>query len=136
MRNINLGYFYVFVLSAIYAMVLFNGFYYMILWNFDIFIDVNVDVLWKGFLIGFTGAFICNKLGVRGFIPFGWFGALFGLQLADFVFMIATPYGSFFDEGIGYAFKILFTFFLAVAGGSVLYLGLDKVVKVRYYITG
>jgi|Deesub1362A_J573_1020465.scaffolds.fasta_scaffold00151_2 hypothetical protein len=124
-------YFYISVIFATYSMILFNGFYYLLLWNFDIFIKVADDVLIKGFLIGFTGALACDKLDVAGFIPFGWFGALAGLQLADFIFMLVTPYGSYWEEGVNYVLEINLHMALGLVVGTVIYYVLVNLTKIR-----
>lgn len=119
------------VLSAIYTMIFFNGFYYLTLANLGIHIDVNTDLMVKGFFIGLTGIFFSEKLNVR-FIPFGWIGSLLGLQAVDFIFTLATPFESFYKEGLRYAVALNSKFLLMVIAGSVVYYAVKALARVFY----
>lgn len=134
----NMGYVYTTTLSALYTMLFFNGFYYLLIFNvlvatLGLSLDVRIDVLIKGFIIGLSGAFIWDALNLRGFVPFGWIGSLLGLQLTNLIFMLATPYGSMYEKGIGYVVALTFNFLITLIIGSVMYYWILKKLGTFYY---
>jgi hypothetical protein len=110
------------VFVALYTPLFFNWFIYLIQSNFEVLVDMETELLIKGFVIGFSGYLICNRLKFPYFVPYGWIGALIGFNFTNyFLIPLMTPYTSLLGLGLGDTISMEFQFFKTVVVGSLFY---------------